>query len=192
MLGGRRDLAGDQRVAPVGADDDPGPHVVFGLAITKPGADDPAVLPQESRDRRGLRDLDALGACGPVEEQIVERSAADGEAEPRLAGLLRRALVGARRPEAEAPLPPERGRAKGEHLVEDRELVEHGDEPVAAEEVRRDRGAREPHALDEEDAEAALSEKRRDGRACDPRADHDDVTGVISLTHRESVDAASP
>ena len=192
VLGVRRDFAGDQRAAPVRADDHAAQHVVLGVAIAEPGADDPSVLAQESCDRRGLRDRDALRARSPSEEQIVERAAADGEAEPRLAGLLRRAPVGARCPEAEAPLPPERGRAKGEHLVEDRELVEHGDEPVAAEEVRRDRGARKPHALDEEDAEAPLREKRRDGRACDPRADHDDVAGVISLTHRESAYAASP
>jgi hypothetical protein len=183
VLGRRRDLTGDERVPTIRAHDDAAPNVVRGVAITEPHADDPAMLAQDFCCGDGLRDLDPICAAGAAEEHVVERAAAHREAEARLSGILRRPFVRPRRPEAEAPFAPKRWRPQGQHLVEDRQPVEHGNQPVATEEVRGDRGARESHALDEEDVEAALSQERRDGRSGDPGADHDDVAGVISLTH---------
>ena len=80
--------------------------------------------------------------------------------ESGLAGLLGRPLVRAGGAEAEAPLPRQGWGAQREHLVEQRQPLEHRDEPFAAEEVGRDRGAREPHPLDEEHADPAVSQER--------------------------------
>ena len=186
VLDRRGDLARDERVPPVRADHDPALDVVFALAIAQPGPRHPAVLAQEPDNGRRLRDRDAVGTPRPPEQHVVERRSPDREAESGVAGTLGRPLLRAGGAEAEAPLPPQGRAAQLEHLVEDREPVEHRDEPLAAEEVRRDRGARKPHPLDEEHADPTVSQQCRDRRAGDPPADDDHVAGVMPLTHRES------
>jgi len=180
------DLARHERVAAVCADDHAALHVPLPVAVSEPGADDPAVLPQEPHDRGGLGEVDAGRTRRPAKQEVVERAAPHRQAEAGIARPLGRSLVGPGAPEPETPLPPQRRGAEREHLVQDLQPVEHGDEPLAPEEVRRDRRPGEPDALDEEHTLPVLAEDRRRRRSGDAPPDHDRVVAVIVVTHVQS------
>lgn len=132
--------AGDERMATVGADDDPCAHGPLARRCRETGAADTVCVPQKRVRSRSLKQIHRARAAGSIGEQMIERLAPHGHAvadAARILGRSDRRLGGSpgvvvlaiepRRPERQDPL-------------QETESMQDRHEAGAAEEVRGDRG----------------------------------------------------